>query len=69
MVINAKNKDYECFIHSDLHEYEGKWVALVNGTVVASGDRADEVMMEAESKHPNELITLSKIPDKELMIL
>jgi len=63
------DKDYEFFLNIDLSEYSGKWIATVNGEIVASGNRADEVMREAESKHPNELISLSKVPTEELLIL
>jgi hypothetical protein len=63
------DKDYAFFLNTDLSEYSGKWIATVNGEIVASGNRADEVMKEAERKHPNALISLSKVPTEELLIL
>jgi len=64
-----KNKNYAFYLHADLSEYEGKWIAIVDGKVVASGDRADEVMREAESKHPDKEITLAKVPTDDILVL
>ena len=70
MAVNTEiDKDYEFFLNSDLSEYSGKWIATIDGVIIASGDRADEVMREAEKKHPDKLISLSKVPTDELLIL
>ena len=47
-----KDKNYEFYINADLSEYAGKWIAIVEGKVVASGDRADTVYDEAKRKYP-----------------
>ena len=64
-----KDKNYEFYINADLSEYAGKWIAIVDGKVVASGDRADIVMREAEKKYPDEEIDLAKVPTDDLLIL
>ncbi|EDY36638.1 hypothetical protein ABOONEI_628 [Aciduliprofundum boonei T469] len=64
-----KDKNYEFYINADLSEYAGKWIAIVDGKVVASGDRADIVMREAEKKYPDKEITLAKVPTDDLLIL
>jgi len=64
-----KDKNYEFYINADLSEYAGKWIAIVDGKVVASGDRADEVMEEAEKKYPNKEITLAKVPTDDILVL
>ncbi len=63
------SKNYEFYINTDLSEYAGKWVALVDGKIVAVGDRADEVGKEAESKHPDKEIAIVKVPTGDTLIL
>lgn len=63
------DKDYEFYLNSDLKEYAGKWIATVEGKIIASGIRADEVMIEAEKKCPDKIIALSKVPTDDLLIL
>ena len=63
------DKNYEFYINADLSEYAGKWIAIVDGKVVASGDRADEVGKEAEKKYPDKTITLAKVPSDDILIL
>ena len=67
--IKEIDKDYEFYLSSDLKEYAGKWIATVEGKIIASGDKADEVMKEAEKKYPNKIIALSKVPTDDLLIL
>ncbi len=68
-VEEIKDKNYEFYINADLSEYAGKWIAIVDGKVVASGDRADIVMREAEKKYPNKEITLAKVPTDDILVL
>ncbi len=67
--IREIDKDYAFYLSSDLKEYAGKWIATVEGRIIASGDRADEVMREAEKKCPDKTIALSKVPTDDLLIL
>jgi hypothetical protein len=64
-----KDKNYEFYINADLSEYAGKWIAIVDGKVVASGDRADEVGMKAEKQYPTKKIALAKVPEANTLIL
>jgi ABC-type hemin transport system ATPase subunit len=68
-VEKIKDKNYEFYINADLSEYAGKWIAIVGGKVVASGDRADEVYEEAKRKYPNKTIAIDKVPENNLMVL
>jgi len=65
----VKDKSYHFFINNDLSEYAGKWVAIVDEEVVASGDNAKEVFEAAKSKFPDRLPALAKIPKDEILIL
>ena len=63
------DKNYEFYINADLSEYAGKWIAIVDGKVVASGDRADEVYKEAKRKFPDKIIAIDKVPTDDILIL
>ena len=64
-----KDKNYEFYINADLSEYAGKWIAIVDGKVVASGDRADEVYDEAKREYPDKEVMLAKVPTEDTLIL
>ncbi len=64
-----KDKSYEFYISNNLAEYSGKWVAIVDEQVVASGDNAQTVLAEALKKYPDRMPALAKIPKEELLIL
>ncbi len=52
-VEEIKDKNYKFYITAYLSEYAGKCIEIVDGQVVASGDRADEVGRRAEEHYPN----------------
>ena len=68
-VKEIKDKNYEFYINADLSEYAGKWIAIVDGKVVASGDRADMVYDEAKRKYPEKEVMLAKVPTADTLIL
>ena len=68
-VEEIKDKNYEFYINTDLSEYAGKWIAIVEGKVVASGDRADEVYDKAKGMYPNKEVMLAKVPTADTLIL
>ncbi len=64
-----KDKSYEFYINNDLSEYAGKWVAIIDEQVVASGDNAKTVLEAALKKLPDKMPLLAKIPKQEVLIL
>lgn len=64
-----KDKSYEFYVNNDLSEYAGKWVAIIDEQVVASGDNAKVVFEEAQRKFPGRIPALAKIPKEEVLIL
>ena len=68
-VEEIKDKNYEFYINADLSEYAGKWIAIVDGKVVASGDRADEVIDKVRKEYPNKKFLISKVPEPGMLIL
>ena len=68
-VEEIEDKDYEFYINADLSEYAGKWIAIVDGRVVASGDRADKVINEVKRNFPGKKFLITKVPEPGLLIL
>jgi len=64
-----ENKNYSYFMNTNLEDYIGKWIAICNKKIVASGLNAKEVYIEAKKTCPFERPLLSKIPEKDTMIL
>ena len=60
--------NYEIYLKADLSKYIGKWVAISDNGVIAFGDNAKLVYLEAEAMHPGKKIMLVKVPEKEAMI-
>ena len=68
--MTTKNsKDYEWFVHTDLSEYSGEWIATLNQKVVAHGNDAEIVYNEAKAKFPTKKPSLAKIPSGDTLIL
>jgi hypothetical protein len=63
------NKDTEWFAKKDLSEYKGKYVAILNKKVVASGTNAKKVWEEAKKKYPGKKSIIAKIPEDETFVL
>ncbi len=68
-VEEIKDKNYEFYINADLSEYAGKWIAIVDGKVVASGEDPEDVYMRAEERAQGREISLAYVPRDELLIL
>ena len=68
-VEEIKDKNYEFYINADLSEYAGKWIAIVDGKVVASGENPEEVYMDALKIAEDKEISLAFVPGDELLIL
>ncbi len=64
-----KDKNYEFYINADLSEYAGKWIAIVDSKVVASGERADTIYDEAKRNYPEKEVMLAKVPTSDTLIL
>ena len=62
------SRNFEFFVKTDLNRYGGKYIAIVDESVVASGQNAKEVWEEARKK-TGKNPTLAKIPREETLIL
>lgn len=62
-----KRLNYLWYVKTDLRKYAGKWIAIADRKVVASGDDAEKVYKNAKKfvKNP----ALAKVPKKDTLIL
>lgn len=63
------SKEFEFYVKTDLSKYSGKYVAIVDDKVVASGENAKEVLELALKRFPNKKPLLAKIPTQDTLIL
>lgn len=61
--------NYEWFMKHDLNNYAGKWIAVCEDKVVASGDDAGVVMKDAKKKCKGKVSTLTKVPKKDQVLI
>lgn len=52
-----------------LGEYRGKWVAVLHGSIVASANRALDVLQQVEREYPNDRPSVYRVPAGEVMLL
>jgi hypothetical protein len=48
----------------DLSAFEGLWIAIFNGQVVASGANPKKVYGEAMGASKNKMVMLAKVPER-----
>jgi len=63
------SQNYEWYIKADTQRYAGKWIAIVEQKVVASGDDAEKVYREAKTRYPEKKPSITKVPNKEILVL
>lgn len=56
--------NYEWFMEKDLHMHAGKWLAIIDKKIVASGKDVNNVIDEAKKKYPNKKPLITKVKDK-----
>ena len=55
---------YEWFLNKDLKDYAGKWLAIIDKQIVASGNDVNQIIRETRSKFPNKKPLITKVKDK-----
>lgn len=56
--------NYEWFLKQDLSEYSGKWLAIVDKKVVATGNDVNKILTEVKKICPNKRPLITKVRDK-----
>jgi hypothetical protein len=70
LIMQKKKDEFECLLSMpNLGQYVGKWVGIVNNTVVSSGKSGKEVFAEVKEKYPNNTPLLLKVPTNTVMLL
>ncbi|MFQ6073311.1 MAG: DUF5678 domain-containing protein [Methanosarcinales archaeon] len=62
------NKAMNWFATADFKEYVNKYIAIVDQSVVSSGEDPEEVYNKAEKEYPNKEIILWKVPRKDFLV-
>ena len=63
------SKNYEFFVKTNLSKYSGKWIAIAEQKIVASGDSAEDVYNKAKKEYPNKKPSIAKIPSGETLVI
>jgi hypothetical protein len=62
--------EYQCLLSMrDLGNYVNKWIAIVNGKIVAEGNNAKIVFKQAKEKYPQKEPLILKVPKDRVMLL
>ena len=62
------SKEFEWYVKTDLSRYKGRYVAIVDNEVVASGINAKKIIEEVKRKRPNKKPLIAKVPGEETLI-
>ncbi len=62
-------ESYSYFLKADVKSYVGEWIAIVDNQIIAHGKDAKKVYDEAVKKSGGKRPLITRIPDKETMIL
>ena len=61
--------NFEFFVKSDLSNFMGTWVAILDGKVVAHGKNFKEVAEKVDKEFPKKRALLTKVSEKMARIL
>jgi len=61
-------RDIQWFAKQDFRKYKGKFIAIVDQKVVASGDDANKVWNKAKKLHPKKTPIITSIPRGETLV-
>jgi len=50
---SAMDKNFDFYLTLNLEKYAGKWIAILDNQVVASGDNFKDVFDKVKKEHPN----------------
>lgn len=64
----AMEREFQFYLRADLHKYEGRYIAIVGESIVASGDDSDKVIEDARKK-TGKMPLLVKVPTEDTYIL
>lgn len=60
--------DYEWYVKTNLSEFSGKWIAIIDKKIVSSNSDAKKLVEEIKEKYPKSKPLIAKVPN-EILIL
>ncbi len=60
--------EYTYFIKTQMKEHIGKWVAISDERIIASGKSVKDVIAEAKRREPKKRPFVTKVPEQVAMI-
>jgi len=67
--MNTGVSNFESLEEKDVTKYAGRWVAVVNGKVISSGDSFIFVYNESKKKYPGVRPLIGKLPEAIPIVL
>jgi len=55
--------NYEWFLKKDFKDYSGKWLAIIDKKIVASGNDVKQVIQRAKKDYPTKKPLITKVKD------
>ncbi|MBT9159182.1 MAG: DUF5678 domain-containing protein [Dehalococcoidia bacterium] len=62
-------KNFEAYLRLDKTGLENKYVVIVHGEIVASGEDIENMLGRVRREYPHEIPFVAKIPDERMLIL
>jgi len=62
------DSDYDWFVHADLSEFSGKWIAILNKKVIASDVDAKKVVERIKNSFSSSKPLIAKISSDTLIL-
>ncbi len=62
------DQNYQFFMNSNVEQYVGKWIAINNDKIIASGTNVKSVIEKAKKLNPSKKPFVTKVPEKTAMI-
>lgn len=56
--------NYEWFLKEDLSKFSGKWLAIIDKQIVASGNDVNKLITDVKKEHPDKRPLITKVRDK-----
>ena len=63
------SKDFEAYLKLDKKGLENKYVVIVDGKVVATGEDIETILNQVREKHPQKVPFVAKVPEERMLIL
>jgi hypothetical protein len=62
------NREYQWVQRQNLHQFKGKWVAVVNKKIICSGPYADDVAIKTKKKSKETPLLIKVATEKYLFL-